>query len=67
MRNRDWLDSPWDDFFKMRDPLSVPDTGMDEAVVQKVGLAMAQSPADFAVHGGLKRTIKSAAPRTGRA
>ncbi|VDN38888.1 unnamed protein product [Cylicostephanus goldi] len=23
VRNRDWLDSPWDDFFKRRDPLKV--------------------------------------------
>ena len=29
VRNRDWLDSPWDDFFKKRDPLKIPSTGIE--------------------------------------
>ncbi|KAK0407469.1 hypothetical protein QR680_019211 [Steinernema hermaphroditum] len=28
VRHRDWLDSPWDDFFKKRDPLNLPSTGI---------------------------------------
>lgn len=28
VRHRDWLDSPWDDFFKRRDPLKIPATGV---------------------------------------
>lgn len=36
LRNRDWLDSPWDDFFKKRDPLKIPATGIAKDQIELI-------------------------------
>lgn len=36
MRHRDWLDSPWDDFFKKRDPLKIPATGISRETLEHI-------------------------------
>ena len=61
VRHRDWLDSPWDDFFKTRDPLRIPDTGVKETVLQEVGKVFSETPAGFNLHRGLERTLKGRA------
>jgi len=60
-RNRDWLDSPWDDFFKRRDPLRLPPTGVDEATLQHVGRVFSSVPGDFNLHAGLARALRQRA------
>ena len=37
VRNRDWLDSPWDDFFTGKDPMLVPKTGIDDNTMKHIG------------------------------
>ncbi len=57
-RNRDWLDSPWDDFFKKRDPLHVPDTGINREMIDLIVDKFSSVPEDFNLHRGLDRTLK---------
>lgn len=58
VRNRDWLDSPWDDFFKKRDPLKVPDTGISDGVIKQIIDKFSSYPEGFNLHRGLERTLK---------
>lgn len=81
VRNRDWLDSPWDgppftmpswpalsrrpkdivDFFKSRDPLNIPGTGVDAEVIQHIGDKFSGVEEGFNLHNGLKRILKGRA------
>ncbi|VDK59008.1 unnamed protein product [Anisakis simplex] len=58
LRNRDWLDSPWDDFFKKRDPLKVPATGIPKDTVEHILEKFSNTPEGFNLHRGLERTLK---------
>uniref|UniRef100_A0A1I7XCQ8 2-oxoglutarate dehydrogenase, mitochondrial n=1 Tax=Heterorhabditis bacteriophora TaxID=37862 RepID=A0A1I7XCQ8_HETBA len=58
VRNRDWLDSPWDDFFKKRDPLKLISTGIDEDNVTSIINKFSSVPEGFNLHRGLDRTLK---------
>ncbi|MFH4976461.1 hypothetical protein AB6A40_003170 [Gnathostoma spinigerum] len=58
VRHRDWLDSPWDDFFKKRDPLRIPTTGISPDTVKQIIEKFSSVPPDFNLHRGLERTLK---------
>ncbi|VDM38709.1 unnamed protein product [Toxocara canis] len=58
LRNRDWLDSPWDDFFKKRDPLKIPATGIEKEQVDLIIGKFSSTPEGFNLHRGLERTLK---------
>jgi 2-oxoglutarate dehydrogenase E1 component len=36
VRNRDWLDSPWDDFFRDKNPFYVPPTGIEKENLEEI-------------------------------
>lgn len=60
IHNRQWLDSPWAGFFETRDPMQNPVTGIPESLMKYISDAISTEPAEpFAIHGGLKRTLKS--------
>ncbi|PIO56420.1 hypothetical protein TELCIR_22181, partial [Teladorsagia circumcincta] len=58
LRNRDWLDSPWDDFFKHRDPLKLVSTGVDEDTIRLIIDKFGSYPEGFHLHRGLERILK---------
>ncbi|EPB77278.1 oxoglutarate dehydrogenase (succinyl-transferring), E1 component [Ancylostoma ceylanicum] len=67
VRNRDWLDSPWDDFFKRRDPLKWSDsnvmfqlvsTGIDPDNINHIIEKFGSYPEGFHLHRGLERILK---------
>ncbi|KAK5980742.1 Oxoglutarate dehydrogenase, partial [Trichostrongylus colubriformis] len=58
LRNRDWLDSPWDDFFKHRDPLKLVSTGVDEDKIKHIIEKFGSYPEGFHLHRGLERILK---------
>ncbi|PAV80648.1 hypothetical protein WR25_22871 isoform B [Diploscapter pachys] len=58
VRNRDWLDSPWDDFFKKRDPLKIPSTGIEMDNTDQIIDKFSSYPEGFNLHKGLERTLK---------
>ncbi|KAK6029225.1 putative oxoglutarate dehydrogenase, E1 component [Ostertagia ostertagi] len=58
LRNRDWLDSPWDDFFKRRDPLKLVSTGVDEETIRSIIDKFGSYPEGFHLHRGLERILK---------
>ncbi|UMM29537.1 hypothetical protein L5515_011846 [Caenorhabditis briggsae] len=58
VRNRDWLDSPWDDFFKKRDPLKLPSTGIEQENIEHIIGKFGSYPEGFNLHRGLERTLK---------
>ena len=59
---RHWLDSPWKGFFQddkgawSADKL--PETGVNEATLQRIADCISTQPADITLHGGLKRVLK---------
>ncbi|KHJ74793.1 putative oxoglutarate dehydrogenase, E1 component, partial [Oesophagostomum dentatum] len=59
VRNRDWLDSPWDDFFKRRDPLKLVSTGIDEDNIKQIIEKFGSYPEGFHLHRGLERILKA--------
>uniref|UniRef100_A0A5S6QVX4 2-oxoglutarate dehydrogenase complex component E1 n=1 Tax=Trichuris muris TaxID=70415 RepID=A0A5S6QVX4_TRIMR len=59
IRNRDWLDSPWDEFFKKRDPLRILNSGISEETLLHIGKCFAEAPPDFNVHPGLQRVLRT--------
>ncbi|XP_041362850.1 2-oxoglutarate dehydrogenase, mitochondrial-like isoform X1 [Gigantopelta aegis] len=59
VKNTDWLDSPWGNFFEGRDPMKMPITGVSEDVLHHIGGIFSTPPDDFVIHGGLKRILKS--------
>lgn len=63
MRNSLWLDSPWPDFFRDKDPMKKPTTGVGEDDLRHISEVFSnESPdhadPDFKIHAGLKRTLK---------
>lgn len=53
IRNSEWLDSPWPNFFDSRDPMAVPDTGIAEDTLTHIGTMFSQVPeGEFKVHNG---------------
>jgi 2-oxoglutarate dehydrogenase E1 component len=58
VRNRDWLDSPWDDFFRGKDPQRLLPTGIDRANIEQFVEKFSSVPEGFNLHRGLERTLK---------
>jgi len=58
VRNRDWLDSPWDDFFRNRDPYKLVPTGIEKKEVESIIDKFSSVPEGFNLHRGLERTLK---------
>lgn len=62
IRNKDWLDSPWPNFFEGRDPMVHPTTSIQESALAHIGEVMSTPPGDgFNLHSGLKRVLKARA------
>uniref|UniRef100_A0A0N5B9H5 2-oxoglutarate dehydrogenase, mitochondrial n=1 Tax=Strongyloides papillosus TaxID=174720 RepID=A0A0N5B9H5_STREA len=58
VRHRDWLDSPWDDFFKGKNANLIPSTGVNQSDIDKVMAKFCSVPEGFNLHKGLDRTLK---------
>ncbi|KAG8302734.1 hypothetical protein J6590_026937 [Homalodisca vitripennis] len=59
VKARDWLDSPWKNFFTPdKDPLDVPVTGANQEVLLKIGEAVSTPPPNFEIHTGLVRVLR---------
>uniref|UniRef100_F1KQH6 2-oxoglutarate dehydrogenase, mitochondrial n=1 Tax=Ascaris suum TaxID=6253 RepID=F1KQH6_ASCSU len=58
IRNRDWLDSPWDAFFMKRDPLKSSTTGIAKEQIDLILDKFSSIPKGFNVHKGLERILK---------
>lgn len=58
VRNRDWLDSPWDDFFRGKDPRRLLPTGVDRANIEQIVAKISSVPEGFNLHRGLERILK---------
>jgi len=56
--NKNWLDSPWKDFFENPDAKQKT-TGVPEDLILHVGKVVSEPPKDFHIHPGLKRILKS--------
>lgn len=56
--NKNWLDSPWKDFFEDPNARQKP-TGVSEELMQHIGQVMSTPPNDFHIHPGLKRILKA--------
>ncbi|OON21930.1 oxoglutarate dehydrogenase (succinyl-transferring), E1 component [Opisthorchis viverrini] len=56
--NRSWLDSPWHGFFEKRDPMFLPDTGVEVSVLEHIARAISEPPEGMTIHPGLKRTLR---------
>ncbi|XP_064630056.1 2-oxoglutarate dehydrogenase complex component E1-like isoform X3 [Lineus longissimus] len=61
VRNTDWLDSPWHGFFETQEAMKKPNTGIPEETLQHISHMFSSCPDDFAIHNGLKRTLKGRA------
>ncbi|XP_033747681.1 LOW QUALITY PROTEIN: 2-oxoglutarate dehydrogenase, mitochondrial-like [Pecten maximus] len=61
VKNSDWLDSPWGDFFSNQDPMKYPTTGVSEDVLTHIGNQVSTAPENFDIHGGLKRVLRGRA------
>ncbi|CAD5218540.1 unnamed protein product [Bursaphelenchus okinawaensis] len=61
VRNRDWLDSPWDDFFRNKDPTQLLPTGVEKDNIEHVVGKISSTPEGFHLHRGLERTLKGRA------
>lgn len=58
VRNRDWLDSPWDDFFKDKNPNQLLPTGIERDNFENIIIKFSTTPEGFHLHRGLERTLK---------
>lgn len=60
---KDWLDSPWHNFFETgRDPVRVDPTGVDEDTLKHIGNVFSTAPeGNFKIHPGIKRMLKNRA------
>ena len=58
VRNRDWLDSPWDDFFRNRNPHTFVPTGIEKDELNTIIEKFSSVPEGFNLHRGLERTLK---------
>ena len=63
IRYRDWIDSPWHNFFDTgKDPIKVEPTGVDEDTLKYIGNVFSSAPeGNFKIHPGIKRILKSRA------
>ncbi|KAL3079716.1 hypothetical protein niasHS_013998 [Heterodera schachtii] len=58
LRNRDWLDSPWDDFFRGKNPSQLLPTGIERDSLELIVNKISQVPDGFNLHRGLLRLLK---------
>jgi 2-oxoglutarate dehydrogenase E1 component len=67
IQNRLWLDSPWHGFFHKRDAMTLPSTGIPEDTMNHIMKVFSSEPgAEFSVHSGVKRILKSRAEMSSR-
>lgn len=59
VRNKDWLDSPWEGFFAGRDPNVIPSTGVSDDVMKVIAEKFSSHPQDFVVHRGIKMMLNN--------
>ncbi|XP_065652438.1 2-oxoglutarate dehydrogenase complex component E1 isoform X2 [Hydra vulgaris] len=66
MKIADWLDSKWGGFFKPHNLLGeLQSTGTSLETLTEIGSKFSTPPADFNIHPGLKRVLKSRAEMLG--
>uniref|UniRef100_A0A915EQU5 2-oxoglutarate dehydrogenase, mitochondrial n=1 Tax=Ditylenchus dipsaci TaxID=166011 RepID=A0A915EQU5_9BILA len=58
VRNRDWLDSPWDDFFRDKNMQQLLPTGIEKEELEYIITKFSSTPEGFNLHRGLDRTLK---------
>lgn len=58
VRNRDWLDSPWDDFFRGKDPTKLLPTGTDKDNIDQIVGKLTSVPEGFHAHRGLEKIFR---------
>ncbi|VDP77156.1 unnamed protein product [Echinostoma caproni] len=56
--NRAWIDSPWHGFFENKDPMYLPNTGVEHSILEHIGQVISEPPEGMVIHPGLKRTLK---------
>ncbi|THD22927.1 2-oxoglutarate dehydrogenase mitochondrial [Fasciola hepatica] len=56
--NRAWIDSPWHGFFENKDPMYLPNTGVESSILEHIGHVISESPEGMTIHPGLKRKLK---------
>lgn len=56
---KNWLDSPWKNFFTNEGPFPYPNTGISEDLIQKIGTRLHELPNDFTLHRGLQRVFEN--------
>ncbi|RZF33554.1 hypothetical protein LSTR_LSTR008200 [Laodelphax striatellus] len=50
-----WVDTPWIDSFRDKDPMMVPKTGVDREVLDKLSKVISEPPANIKTHQSLVR------------
>lgn len=58
IRNSDWLDSPWEGFFKPDNSMTLPKTGIPRGVIEDILKKYGEVPENFNVHKGLVKVLK---------
>lgn len=58
VRNRDWLDSPWDDFFRNKDPSKLLPTGVEKDNIAQIVDKFSSVPEGFHIHRGLEKVFR---------
>ncbi|XP_050309598.1 2-oxoglutarate dehydrogenase complex component E1-like [Anthonomus grandis grandis] len=57
IRFGDWIDSPWKNFFKNKDPNKCEPTGVSLDVIKTISEAFSHEPKDFVIHKALQRVM----------
>ena len=62
--NREWLDSPWPDFFNPEIEMVLPSTGCDEQKLRHIGGLLSQSPPNFKLLAGRRLNCHLMGPKS---
>ncbi|CAF4565166.1 unnamed protein product [Rotaria socialis] len=57
-KDKNWLDSPWKNFFTGKGPFPYPQTGVAEETLQNIAVKTHQLPDGFVLHRGLTRIFE---------
>ncbi|CAF3932957.1 unnamed protein product [Rotaria magnacalcarata] len=57
-KDKNWLDSPWKNFFTGKGPFPYPQTGVAEETLQNIGVKTHELPDGFVLHRGLTRIFE---------
>ncbi|CAF0807367.1 unnamed protein product [Rotaria sordida] len=57
-KDKNWLDSPWKNFFTSKGPFPYPETGVSEETLKTIGIKAHELPQGFVLHRGLIRVFE---------